>query len=113
MARRKRSEVAAEVTHVAIHTAPVPVVEKKHGGKRPGSGRPVTGERFDGYIMMRCSAEQKNALQAYVDKISTDRIAEGKPAVALTTWLRELALATSGNGQLGEAGRAARMTLFA
>jgi hypothetical protein len=112
MARRKRSEVA-EVTHVAVHTAPVPVVEKKHGGKRPGSGRPVTGERFDGYIMMRCSAEQKNALQAYVDKLSKEREAAGKPAVALTTWLRELALATSGNGQLGEAGRAARMTLFA
>lgn len=80
-----------------------------HGGVRPGAGRPkkVDGGMKQG-IYLRCSAEQKAALVAYVESLSADRVAKGLPKVDLSTWIRELALKHSGNEDLGAAAAARR-----
>lgn len=61
---------------------------------------------MDQGIYLRCSDAQKTALTEYVDELSAARVADGKPKVDLSTWIRELALKHSGNEHLGAAAQA-------
>lgn len=81
---------------------------KKKGGAREGAGRkPTLGKKMQAGIYVRCSDEQKDALQAHVDKINAARAEEGIASnVAVSEWMRELALKHSGNEHLGAAARA-------
>lgn len=90
------------------HT-PDPVSEEvpKRGGRREGAGRkPTAGVAMDTGIYLRCSGEQKEALQGFIDGLNADRAGKGLPEVDLSTWIRELALKHSGNEHLGMAARA-------
>lgn len=80
-----------------------------HGGKRPGAGRkPRSGRTMKAGIYLRCSHEQKEALEEHVRQLSEQRQAKGLPKVDLSTWIRELALKHSGNDHLGLAAAAHR-----
>lgn len=76
-----------------------------HGGKRDGAGRkPIQGNStMNAGIFVRCHDEQKDAIEGYVEKLSGKREAKGLSKVAVSTWLRELALKESGNEHLGMA----------
>lgn len=91
-------------------TTPVPPAaeeSKQRGGARAGAGRkPTTGVAMDKGIYIRCSDEQKEALQTFIDKMNEERKAKGLPEVDLSTWIRELSLKHSGNEHLGLAARA-------
>lgn len=87
-------------------TTPTPEAPKR-GGRREGAGRkPAGGETMDKGIYIRCSDEQKSALQGYIDELNAEREGAGLPKVDLSTWIRELALKHSHNEHLGLAARA-------
>lgn len=81
-------------------------VAKKAPAKKRSVGRPSLGDAARrASIAIRCTVEQREAIQQHVDELSEERAKKGQPPVDLTTWLRELALKHSGNSHLGIAGR--------
>ena len=77
------------------------------GGTRVGAGRkPIGADTMKAGIYVRCSQEQKDAMEAFVAGMSEDRERRGLPRVDISTWLRELGLKHSGNEHLGAAARA-------
>jgi hypothetical protein len=65
---------------------------KQSGGKRSNAGRKPykEGSQFNATICIRCTKEQKEALQRYVQEVGT----------SLSTWLRDLGLDNSANSDL-------------
>lgn len=71
-------------------------------------GRPTVNPKTVG-IFSRCSDEQKEAMQTYVDGLNPERIKKGLPPLKLSTWVREIALIQSGNKHLTDGAIRARM----
>jgi hypothetical protein len=71
------------------------------------AGRPSAfDEKMDVAICLRCSGEQKDAMEQFVTELNAKRKAQGIPGkIKLATWIRELALKHSGNEELGQAAR--------
>lgn len=65
---------------------------KQSGGKRSNAGRKPykEGNQFNATICIRCTKEQKEALQRYVRDVNS----------TLSTWLRDLGLDQSANTDL-------------
>jgi len=82
------------------------------GGKRQGAGPPTGtrsgGQPMDTGLFVRCSLEQREAIKAHVEELSTKRQSAGLPKINTTTWLRELALKHAGREDLGMAAQARR-----
>lgn len=78
------------------------------GGAREGAGRkPFLGSKMKSGVNVRCSEDQKEALESFIVDLNEKRKAKGYPGkVSLSTWLRELALKHSDNENLGAAARA-------
>lgn len=113
MATKKKTSTrrASKKTEPKKTTAKKTTAKKtapKRGGAREGAGRkPLLGSKMEAGVYVRCSQEQKEALETYIEALNEKRKAAGYPGkVSLSTWLRELALKHSDNEQLGAAARA-------
>lgn len=73
--------------------------------KKPGR-KPFGKERMKSGIYVRLSVKEREALEEYVEKLNANREKQGVKPIAFSTWMRELALQSSGNAHLGAAAKA-------